>query len=160
MKTKLFVICALALCVIALVACAAPTPTATPVPPTPVPPTPTAIPSAPKPAAAPTVGPEVLATKNEDVLGVWLVTFSPSDPLHPTEVYFEHTADGARNSTFISGRMKGYKTVGKSWFEGGLYKIQYPQSTGEVNSTAIGNIPSLCDETRRQNRSTPLRCGG
>ncbi|MCI0478909.1 MAG: nuclear transport factor 2 family protein, partial [Anaerolineales bacterium] len=37
MKTKLFLICALALCVVALVACAAPTPTATTVPPTPVP---------------------------------------------------------------------------------------------------------------------------
>lgn len=46
MKTKMFLICVIAL---ALVACAAPASTATPVPPTPMPPSPTAIPPTPVP---------------------------------------------------------------------------------------------------------------
>ncbi|MBI5652289.1 MAG: hypothetical protein HZC40_17875 [Chloroflexi bacterium] len=56
MKTKLFLICALALYVIALVACAAPAPTATPVPPTStsIPPPPTIVPPTQMPAPTPT----------------------------------------------------------------------------------------------------------
>ena len=156
MKTKLFYAGAFALCVIALIACAAPAPTATPVPtaiprtPTPVPPTPTAIPPTPVPptptAIPPTPAPttaragesEVPATKPEDVLGVWLVIYSPNDRFASSENHWEHTADGDRIATGITGALKGYKTVAKYWFEGGLYKIQYPTSTGEANSTAIG----------------------
>ena len=122
MKTKLFYAGVLALCVIALVACAAPAPTATPVPPTAVP----------KPNAAPVGGSEVQASKSEDVLGVWLVISASG------ESHWEHTANGERYATAISGALKGFTTTAKYWFEGGLYKIQYPQANPEPNSTAIG----------------------
>jgi hypothetical protein len=82
--------------------------------------------------------PEVLATKPEDVLGVWLVIYSPNDRFPSAENHWEHTADGNRIATFTTGAMKGYKTTAKYWFEGGLYKIQYPQGSSEPNSFAIG----------------------
>ncbi|CAG0944850.1 hypothetical protein ANRL1_01980 [Anaerolineae bacterium] len=94
--------------------------------------------SAPAPTIASAAGSEVPATKNEDVFGVWLVIYSPSDRFASAENHWEHTAGGDRIATFISGAMKGYSTTAKYWFEGGLYKIQYPTSTGEPNSTAIG----------------------
>lgn len=132
MKAHFFLLCSLVFCFIALVACAAPAPTATPIPPapTPVPAKLTLVP--------PTVAPEVPATKAEDVLGVWLVIFSPSDRFASAETQWEHTADGDRIATFISGTMKGVKSTAKYWFEGGLYKTQYAQSTGEPNSTVLG----------------------
>ena len=134
---------ALALCVIALVACAAPPPTATPVPPT----------SA--PTAPPTVGSEVQASKSEDVFGIWLVVYSPSDRFASAENHWEHTANGDRIATFISGAMKGYTTTAKYWFEGGLYKIQYPTSTGEANSTAIGTYQVYV--TKQDGKAVQLR---
>jgi hypothetical protein len=81
---------------------------------------------------------EVQATKNEDVIGIWLMTSSPTDSMHPTEWYIEHTTDGARNYTIISGSYKGNHGEGKYWFEDGLYKVQISQATEEPNSTSVG----------------------
>jgi hypothetical protein len=80
----------------------------------------------------------VQATKAEDVLGVWLVIYSPNDRFPSAENHWEHTADGNRIATFTTGAMKGYTTTAKYWFENGLYKIQYPQGSSEPNSFAIG----------------------
>ena len=66
------------------------------------------------------------------MLGVWLVISASG------ESHWEHTANGERYATAISGALKGLKTTAKYWFEGGLYKIQYPQANPEPNSTAIG----------------------
>ena len=92
----------------------------------------------PTPLPKPTVEPEVLATKNEDVVGVWLMISSPTDSMHPTKWLIEHTAGGARNYTIISGVATGGHGEGKFWFEGGLYKVQIPEGTEEANSTSIG----------------------
>jgi hypothetical protein len=102
---------------IALVACAVPTPIATPVTLTTVPPMPGAILITPPPApivipasSTLTVGrvvePEVQATKSGDVLGVWLVVYSPSGRFASSENHWEHTADGARVATGITGSMQ------------------------------------------------------
>ncbi|MBI5301435.1 MAG: nuclear transport factor 2 family protein [Chloroflexi bacterium] len=88
--------------------------------------------AAPAPTTAPVAGSEVQASKSEDVLGVWLVISASG------ESHWEHAANGERYATAISGALKGIKTVAKYWFESDLYKIQYPQSTGEPNSTAVG----------------------
>ncbi|MBI5954994.1 MAG: hypothetical protein HY865_25325 [Chloroflexi bacterium] len=92
----------------------------------------------PTPLPPPTDVPEVLASKNEDVLGVWLMTSPPSDPLGPSDQHVEYRADGARIATIISGMHKGYRAEAKFWLEGGLLKIHNPQGTGEANSTSIG----------------------
>jgi hypothetical protein len=94
--------------------------------------------ASPPPPPPPTVEPEVLATKSADVVGSWLMTSSPSDTMHPTEWQIEHTADGARDYTIISGAYKGMQSKGKFWFEGGLYKTQLAQATKEPNSTGVG----------------------
>ncbi|CAG0943245.1 hypothetical protein ANRL1_01259 [Anaerolineae bacterium] len=91
-----------------------------------------------KPTAAPDG--EVMATKNEDVLGVWLMISPPTDHLYPAEHHIEHAADGARNSIIISGIWKGEKTYGKFWFEGGLFKTQYNQGVGQGPSIGVYQV--------------------
>ena len=135
---KRFSTCSMVLLLAVLAACAAPKPTATPVP------TPT-----------PTAEPEVLATKNEDVVGIWLMVTSPSDPMHPTKWLIEHTLDGARNYTNISGLGIGTHGEGNFWFEGGLYKVQIPQGTEDANSTGIGTYQVYV--TKRAGKPVELR---
>ena len=119
-------------------------PTATPTPLA----TPTSLPT-------PTAEPEVLATRNEDVVGVWLMVASPSDGMYPTRWHVEHTLDGARNHTNISGLGIGTHGEGQFWFEGGLYKVQIPQGTEDANSTAIGTYQVFV--TKRGGKPVRLR---
>jgi hypothetical protein len=98
----------------------------------------------------------VQATKAEDVLGVWLVIYSPSDiNFASAESHWEHAANGERYATAISGALKGFKTTAKYWFEGGLYKIQYPQGSPEPNSTGIGTYQVYV--TKQGGKATQLR---
>jgi len=121
-----------------LAACASPTPTPTP-----------------RPAPTPTAEPEVLATKNQDVVGVWLMISSPSDAMNPTRWHIEHTLEGARNHTNISGLGVGTHGEGKFWFEGGLYKVEIPAGTGDANSTAVGTYQVYV--TKRAAKPVQLR---
>ena len=95
------------------------------------------------------VGAETQATKPEDVLGVWLVISASG------ESHWEHAANGERYATAISGALKGYKTTAKYWFDGGLYKIQYPQGSPEPNSAGIGTYQVYV--TKQGGKATQLR---
>ena len=94
----------------------------------------------PTPVPTPTAEPEVLATRNADVVGVWLMRASPGDVMAPTTWNIEHTLEGARTYVIASGAYKGGKGEGKYWFEGGLYKVQFPPDPGasEENYTSLG----------------------
>jgi hypothetical protein len=75
---------------------------------------------APTPAPTPTVVPEVLASKPEDVVGVWLL-----DAGSEGEYHIEYTKEGTFSTTAVSGPMKGATfDAGKFWFEGTQLKFE------------------------------------
>jgi hypothetical protein len=77
----------------------------------------------PTPVPTPTVVPEVLASKAEDVVGVWLL-----DAGSEGEYHLEYTKEGTYSTTAVSGPVKGATfDTGKFWFEGTQLKLE---STG------------------------------
>jgi hypothetical protein len=95
----------------------APTPTNAPPAATPTP-TPTSVPPTPTPTAA--LGPEVLASQPQDVIGVWKFIM----PEGQGEAHLEFKQDGTYSLIGVSGQVKG-ATVdsGKYWFEGEQLKL-------------------------------------
>ncbi len=83
----------------------------------------------PTPLPPPTDVPEVLATKNEDIAGVWLQVFPPSGELGPGEAHSEFRTDGSGVGTVLSGKFTGTKATSKFWFEGSLVKMQQDGDT-------------------------------
>ena len=103
----------------------------------------------------PTAEPEVLAAKNDDVVGKWLMISSSSDTMHPAKWHIEHTVEGARNYTIVYGAYSGTKGEGKFWFEGGLYKVQIFADSTEANSGSIGTYQ--VHVTRQGGKAVQLR---
>ncbi len=97
----------------------------------------TAAACAPSATPSPSVEPEVLATKNEDIAGVWLQVLPPSGELGPGEVHAEYLADGSGVGTVISGKFAGTKSNIKFWFEGGLYKTQQPSGDTRIGTYQV-----------------------
>jgi hypothetical protein len=74
----------------------------------------------PTPVPTPTVVPEVLASKAEDVVGVWLL-----DAGSEGEYHLEYTKEGTYSTTAVSGPYKGATfDAGKFWFEGTQLKFE------------------------------------
>jgi hypothetical protein len=102
---RLILISAIVLVALTLSACGAPSPT---------------------PVPTPTVVPEVLASKAEDVVGVWLL-----DAGSEGEYHLEYTKEGTYSTTAVSGPVKGATfDAGKFWFEGTQLKFESSESSG------------------------------
>jgi hypothetical protein len=96
---RLILISAIVLVTLTLSACGAPSPT---------------------PVPTPTVVPEVLASKAEDVVGVWFL-----DGGSEGEFHLEYTKEGTYSLTAVSGSVKGGTfDAGKFWFEGTQLKFE------------------------------------
>jgi len=148
MKTKLFLICALALCALALAACAAPTPTATPVPPTatPVPPTPTAIPptatpvpptaTAIPPTSAPSVGTQQATIRVGNLDRTYLYYVPANLPRNAPLLFAFHGSSSDAAYLRTSTEYKFERLADQNGFVV-VYPNGYQMSWNDCNQTAV-----------------------